>query len=682
MAARNISIDAAVGIRLVRGARRCGISMVAGAWLLAASAAGADIRLPRLIGDNMVLQRDSPLKLWGWADPGERIQIRFRDQVRRATADASGAWSVTLAAVSAGGPYQMRLIGKHTLTLRNLLVGDVWLASGQSNMEFPLRRKGGFGGVSNAEREISGAYFPRMRLLLVNKETAFSPKSDVNSQGWQTVTPATAASFSAVAYLFGRELQQRYRVPIGLIESSWGGTPAESWTSDIGLRRLPYFAASIERRSHIDARAMADYDRYLASRNDWYRLHGREDRGRVDGQDLWAAATYPAIDWPTTTEPQPWPLKATKDFDGTMWFRKTIDIPVSLAGSALRLHLTHLLQSDTSYFNGSQVGATSGEIADRDYSVPAQLVQPGSNVITVRISGEYASGDGYVGMLGEASDLYAQIGSLTVPLAGTWSYQTGPDVTALPDPPPLAEFMIRYPQAPALLYNAMIAPLTAYRIKGVIWYQGEANTNRAAQYRVLFPALIRDWRSHWGYEFPFLFVQLAGFGTQKPQPADYPWAELREAQAGALALPHTGMAVAIDIGNAADIHPKDKQDVAHRLALAAERVAYAQHVVASGPSYRSMQIEGGRIRLKFASIGSGLELKDPQDRVRGFSIAGADGRFVWARARLDGTDVLVSSDAVSAPVAVRYDWGNTPDGNLYNREGLPAAPFRTDAPRP
>ena len=679
MTARNISIDA--DARVARVARRCGIGIFASAWLLAAGAAGADIRLPRLVGDNMVLQRDAPLKLWGWADPGERIQMRFRNQLRRTTADAGGAWSVTLAAVSAGGPYQMQLIGKHAVTLHNILVGDVWLASGQSNMEFPLRRQGGFGGVNNAEHEVSGAYFPRLRLLLVNKETALKPKSDVTSQGWQAVIPATAANFSAVAYLFGRELQQRYRVPIGLIESSWGGTPAESWTSDLGLQRLPYFAASIERRSLIDARALADYDQYLASRNDWYRLHGREDRGRVDGQDLWAAAPYQAIDWPTTTEPQPWPLKTTKDFDGTMWYRKTLDIPESLAGSPLRLHLTSLLQADTTYFNGSRVGTTTGEIAERDYPVPAQLVQPGSNVITVRISGEYASGDGYVGMLGEAADLYAQIGSETLPLAGTWSYQAGPDVTALPDPPPLAEFMSRYPQAPALLYNAMIAPLTGYRIKGVIWYQGEANANRAVQYRVLFPAMIRDWRSHWGYEFPFLFVQLAGFGRQKPQPADYPWAELREAQAAALALPHTGMAVAIDIGNASDIHPKNKQDVAHRLVLAAELAAYSEHIVPSGPSYRSMQIEGNRIRLNFAGIGSGLELKDPRDGVRGFSIAGDDAHFVWARARLEGNEVLVSADAVSAPVAVRYDWGNTPDGNLYNREGLPAAPFRTDAPR-
>ena len=646
-------------------------------WL-GAGAVSADIRLPRLVGDNMVLQRGSPLKLWGWADPGERVQVRFRNQEVGTRADQSGAWSVTLAPLRAGGPDQMRLTGKHALTLNNILVGDVWLASGQSNMQFPLLAQGGFGGVANAEHEDSGANFPRMRLFLVNQETAFAPKSDVSSQGWQAVSPATVASFSAVAYLFGRELHQRYRVPIGLIESNWGGSPAECWMSAAGLRRFPEFAESIEHQSKIDAQTIDEYGTYIAARDEWYRLHGREDRGSVDGHAPWASSQFADADWPTITEPQPWPRKAIKEFDGTMWFRKSIDVPANLAGSALRLHLPHLRHADTIYFNGTEVGATAGETTERNYPVPGQLLHAGHNVITIRITGEYASGDGYVGMLGDAFDMYAQIGTLTLPLAGTWSYQPGPDLTALPDPPAIAPLMTRFPQAPTILFDAMIAPLTPYRIKGVIWYQGEANADRAAQYRTLFPALVQDWRSQWRYEFPFLFVQLAGFGPDQTEPANYPWAELREAQTAALALHRTGMAVAIDVGDAADIHPKDKQDVAHRLALAAERVAYAERVIASGPSYQSMKIEGARIRLKFANVGSGLKLQDSLGVARGFAIAGNDAHFVWANAQLDGGDVLVSSAAVAAPTAVRYDWGNTPDGNLYNREGLPAVPFRTD----
>jgi sialate O-acetylesterase len=650
------------------------------AW---ASAACADIRLPRLIGDNMILQRDAPITIWGWADPGERVAIAFRDQRRHTRADAHGNWSLRLAPLAAGGPDTLQLTGHRTLTLSNILVGDVWLASGQSNMEFPLQSQGGFGGVNDAAREVAQAQYPRMRLFLVSREIGFAPKDDLQSDGWQAVTPDTAARFSAVAYLFGRELHRQQAVPIGLIESSWGGTPAECWISAGSLRRFPEFSAPIERLSQVDEQAMAAYRNYLSVRNAWYALHGREDRGRIDGHDLWAAETYADRDWPTSPQPQPWPRKAIKEFDGTMWFRRTIQLDADAAGQLLRLHLTHLREADTTYFNGVRIGAVEGETSERDYGIPAGLAHAGRNTITVRIAGSYNSGDGYVGMLGEAADLYLQVGPQRLPLAGTWSYQPGPDLAALPEPPAMAEFMTSFPQSPATLYDGMIAPLIRYRIRGAIWYQGEANAARARQYRTLFPTLIRDWRSQWGYELPFLFVQLAGYGPDAPEPADYAWAELREAQAGALALPRTGMAVAIDVGNATDIHPRDKQTVAHRLALAAESVAYGEPLVASGPRYRWMHREGDRVRLHFDDDGSGLVLRgapESQQTARGFSIAGADGRFHWAVARIDGADVLVSSAEVPEPSAVRYDWGNTPDGNLYNRAGLPAPPFRTDAP--
>ncbi len=648
-----------------------------------ASTAHADIRLPRLVGDHMVLQRDAPITLWGWADPGERIDIVFRHQRRATRADANGEWSVTLAPLAAGGPDTMQLAGHRTITLTDILVGDVWLASGQSNMEFPLQSQGGFGGVNDAEREVAQAQYPRMRLFQVAREIGFAPKDDVSSDGWQAVTPATAARFSAVAYLFGRELQRRYAVPIGLIESSWGGTPAECWISAGGLRRFPEFGASIERLAQVDDRAMRAYREYLSVRRAWYALHGREDRGRIDGQDLWAAATYPDTGWPTSLQPQPWPRKVIKEFDGTMWFRRTIQLPAEAAAQVLRLHLMHLREADTTYFNGVRIGAVEGETRERDYAIPAGLAHAGGNTITVRIAGSYAGGDGYVGMLGDPADLYLQIGPQRLPLAGTWSYQPGPDLAALPEPPPVAEFLTPFPQAPAALYDGMIAPLVRYRIRGAIWYQGEANAARALQYRTLFPALIRDWRSQWGYELPFLFVQLAGYGADAPEPAEYAWAELREAQGGALALPRTGMAVAIDVGDATDIHPRDKQTVAHRLALAAERVAYGESLVATGPRYRSMRREGHQIRLHFEDAGAGLVFRDAHglgEPGRGFSIAGPDGRFHWAIARIDGADVVVSSTEVPAPNAVRYDWGNTPDGNLRNRAGLPAPPFRTDAP--
>ena len=454
----------------------------------------ADVRLPRLVGDHMVLQRDAKLTVWGWAAPGEKIQIRVRSQHVTTRADARGQWSVSMGPFTAGGPYDMTVSGKNTVVLHDVLVGDVWLASGQSNMEFPLEGSGGWKiSVYDAEREVSAANYPRVRLFKVHQKVAPEPANDVDADGWAAVTPETVGNFSAVGYLFGREIHQRFLVPVGMIEADWGGTAAEAWVSEAGLKAFPEFREPI------------------------------------------AAVT-----------------RASDD-----------------------------------------------------------------------------------------------------------------------------------PHRPTVLFNGMIDPLTRFRIKGVIWYQGEANAidNRSAQYRRLFPALIEDWRSHWGYEVPFLFVQLAGYGHNEVEPAEYSWADLREAQSMTLSLPATGMATAIDVGDENEIHPKDKQDVAHRLVLVAAHVVYGDNIVYSGPTYQSMRIEGNRIRITFSNIGSGVLIKDKYGYGRGFEIAAGDGKFRWAQAKTDGHDIVVFNDAVSQPVAVRYDWSNTPDGNVYNKEGLPAFPFRTDTPK-
>jgi sialate O-acetylesterase len=658
----------------IRNAVNSRIALLAASLLMAANAR-ADIKLPRLVGDDMVLQRDAPIRVWGWADPGEGVQLRFRRAKVTTRADSSGRWSATFPSQIAGGPDEMRIAGKNVLTLKNILVGDVWLASGQSNMQFPMARVGDFGGVADADREIDSAHFPQIRLFVVNRVTALRPSDDVESSGWLAATPETVRTFSAVAYLFGREIHQRYKVPIGLIESAWGGTPAETWVSAQSLKKFPEFDASLKRQSRIDAAAIAGYDVYLAARNRWYQLHGREDRGSAG--EGWSAADYEDADWPSVQEPQPWPIKPVKGFDGTVWYRKEIDALPAEAGKPLRLHLSRMLQADTTYFNGARVGETLGEVKERDYSVPPLLVNAGRNVVSVRLAGQYDSGDGYVGMLGEASEMYADFGSRKVTLAGSWRYQPGPDLSALPEPPPIAEFRDKFPASPALLFNAMIAPLAPYRIKGAIWYQGESNVGRAAQYRRLFAALINDWRTQWGYRVPFLFVQLAGFEADPPAPAECERAELREAQAAALSLGATGMASAIDLGERNDVHPRNKQDVAQRLVLAAAKVAYGESVVYSGPMYRSMQIERGRIRLKFSNTGSGLRIAGNPRVLRGFAIAAEAGPFVWARAGVEGNDVIVSSGSVPTPARVRYDWRNTPDGNLYNAQGLPALPFRT-----
>lgn len=466
------------------------------AGLVSTLGAHATVRLPALVGDHMVLQRNAPVPVWGWAAPGEQVTVLFRGQRYSATPAATGRWQVSLPAQPAGGPYTMTIQGQNTLTVQDILVGDVWLASGQSNMELPLRDKnapapGAYPLVLNAEQEVAAATFPQIRQFTVKKTVAYQPQTESEGSGWQVCSPATAGSFSAVGYFFARALYQRYQVPIGLLSSPWGGTPAEAWVSAEALGQLPDFKAKVA----------------------------------------------------NLTAPE-------KDAQNT----------------------------------------------------------------------------------------------------------------------------------PTVLYNAMIAPLLPYALAGVIWYQGESNVGRAAQYRTLFPTLIRDWRARFGQPaLPFLFVQLANFTKPLQLPAESAWAELREAQAQALALPRTGMAVAIDLGEAADIHPADKQDVGYRLALVARQVAYGdKQVVAAGPTYQSMRVEGGQVRVKFANAGAGLQLRTGTTTPTGFAVAGADHQFHWAAATLAGSEVVLTCAAVPAPVAVRYDWADNPSGNLYNRDGLPAAPFRTD----
>jgi sialate O-acetylesterase len=649
--------------------------------LLTAFQAAAKVRPAKLFSDNMVLQRDAPLKLWGWADPGERVTVRFRGQETSASAAQDGHWSLTLPPQKAGGPEDLVFRGKNTLIIRNVLVGDVWLASGQSNMAFPLKE------ADRAAREIDDAHYPDIRLFVVKRGPALKPMHDVpTDEAWTAATPASAANFSAVAYLFGRELHERYKVPIGIIESDYGGTPAEVWASAQALQPFAEFHPALEAISRADDPERAEYERYLQQQAAWMTEHQTEDRGRVGDRYPWAAPNLAVSGWPTITIPRPWFLMGEdfKGFGGTVWFRKELPLSTEQANHGLYLHLGKMIKTDVSFFNGEQIGSTSESDKARVYFVPARLVLPGKNVIAVRLTGNDPSfGAAVVGMFGHLSSapakMYADTGKETIPLAGSWSCQPGPDLSSLPDPPPYAALTRPLSHAPTVLYNAMIAPLIPFRIKGVIWYQGESNETNPVLYRKLFPALIADWRGQWDYDFPFLFVQLAGFNHNEPALGNFPWGELRDAQAAALSSPGTGMATAIDLGDEEDIHPKDKQDVAHRLVLTAAKVAYGENVIASGPTYQSMQVEGNRIRVKFSDLGSGLLIKDQYGYIHGFEVAAADGKFAPAQAEQEGSDIIVFNRAVSRPVAVRYDWSNTPDGDVYNREGLPALPFRAGA---
>lgn len=642
----------------------------------------AEVRLPGVIGDGMVLQRDSKIHVWGWSDPVESVEISFKGASVKTKADRAGRWSVSLGPYSAGGPYDMSIEGKNSLKVRDILIGDVWLASGQSNMELAL---GEFFGlhVDNADRELAAASFPQIRLLRIQQKTAPRPDSDTSSEGWRAVTPESVARFSAVAYFFGRELYQRYHVPIGLIQAAWGGTVAEAWMSDAAVRKFPELAESTKKLAGISEEARADYRDYAQRRSAWYLAHAQDDRGRVDGGNTWADPKFDSSAWPTISLPQDF-AACGKNFDGfagTIWYRRTLSVPPEQAGKPMSLGLGLMAFADVTYFNGQQVGATRGFLTSREYVVPAKYVRAGENTVVVRLTGINEPTFACTGLFDPNDSMTATVGTTKLALNGVWSYSPAPDLRDFPRADAVTRAANPSPNAPTTLFNGMINPLARMRVKGVIWYQGEANVDRPAQYRTLFPALIMDWRQQWGYELPFLFVQLAGFGANEPQPAEYPLAELREAQTMTLSVPATGMASAMDIGNEHDIHPSNKQDVGHRLAQVAAKVAYGENVVDSGPTFESMKTDNQQIRIRFANVGSGLLIRDKYGYGRGFEIAGADGKFQWAQARLDGEDIIVSSPLIQQPAAVRYAWSNTPDGNVYNREALPAVSFRTDSAR-
>lgn len=623
-----------------------------------------DIRLPKLVGDNMVLQRDTKLTIWGWGDKGEKITVNFNGQKVNTKTGKDGKWTAVLNPLKAGGPFEMSLKGKNEIVLKNILVGDVWLASGQSNMEWPLSAT-----VNNYQQEIAEANYPRIRLFTVDKVVANRPLDDLTGSGWEVCSPETVGDFSAVAYFFGRDLVQEFDIPIGLINSSWGGTPAESWTDINSLKSFSNYyteANKLQNESEDLHKLLQDYNERKAA---WIKENEKNETSRAGKS--WADPEVDIKSWTTMMLPGLWEQPdVLPEYDGVAWFRKSLEVTEAGKDKTLIINLAMIDDEDITYFNGVEIGKTVGYNKPRSYTVPANLVKAGTNVIAIRVNDTGGGG----GLHGSADDLYAMIGSKKVSLAGEWNYKSVYDISTMPKAP----LTTQAHYIPTGLYNAMIAPLTSFAIKGVIWYQGESNAGKAYEYRSLFTSMIEGWREQWGYEFPFLFVQLANYMYDKEEPADYAWAELREAQTMALSLPKTGMAIAIDIGNPDDIHPRNKQDVGKRLALAAKKVAYNQDIVHSGPVYNNMTIEDGKVRISFTNTGSGLQVKDKYGYVRGFAIAGADKKFVWAKGYRDGNDLIIYHDDIEHPVAVRYNWSNNPDGNVYNEEGLPAVPFRTD----
>lgn len=656
-------------------------------------ALAAGLKVPELFGEHMVLQRQRPVPVWGWGDAGQSVTVTLAGQSHQTTVRADGTWRVDLDAMDAGGPYEMVITATEPdgeICLGDVLVGEVWLCSGQSNMAWIVKN------VNNADEEIAGAVYPRLRHFKVELTTASEPKA--NCQGsWAVCSPQTVEWFTAVGYFFGRYLHQELDVPIGLINSSWGGTLAEAWTSGPGLMRyedalrpiLDRFEAAMRaypERLKLYEQQKAEHDQRVKEGKTLPQVHA--DPGNKGQQLGWHQADFDDSAWPQTQLPATLETFLGTDFDGAAWFRKRVTLPESWVGKELIVSLGGIDDFDVTYFNGRPIGSTGIDVpsfwtARRVYTVPAALVQGPEALLAVRVFDHYGESMFHGPAKLMQLSLAENEADTPVSAAGPWRYAVevklspaaicGPGNSG-PTPPMGADS----PNAPSRLYNAMIHPLIPYALRGAIWYQGESNASRAHQYRTLMPALIEDWRRAWGQgAFPFYMVQLANFMAVKPEPSQSAWAELREAQTMTLSLENTGMACIIDIGEAGDIHPRNKQDVGKRLALWALAKDYGMAVVYSGPLYRAMDRRGDAICVSFDHVGGGLTVHG--DTLSGFAIAGADKQFVWAQATLEGDTVLVRSGAVAEPVAVRYGWADNPECNLYNKEGLPAVPFRTDA---
>lgn len=617
----------------------------------------AELRLPAIFGDNMILQRDSPIKLWGWAEKNETIHVRFMQQKLKAQADKNGQWSVTLAPTPYGGPYNMEIKGhSEQVSLKNILVGEVWLASGQSNMEWTVKNS------NNAANEISIADYPNIRAFNVEKSISDVPKRELKGK-WAVCSPATVGDFSAVGYFFSLKLYQELGIPVGIINASWGGTGAETWTSESGFNKLPaHFKAPYQQ--HFDG----SLQRFLKE-NELKKQNYLQALTNDPGiAAKWYENDTDISAWGKMNIPQLWESKLG-DMDGIVWFKRRIYLPKGSAQKTGSVLLGTIDDDDVCWINGVKIGETTGYTSVRNYTIPKAVLKDGENIITLKIMDTGGGG----GFYGNPTQLYLDVEGEKFPLDGDWNYKEAV-TTQQHGYKEVSPNML-----PSLLFNAMINPLVPYTIRGVIWYQGENNAGRAYDYRTLFPNLIADWRSQWKTDLPFYWVQLANYMAKEKSPEDSDWAKLRDAQTRTLRLAHTGQAVITDIGEADDIHPRNKQEVGRRLALIALAKNYGRkNLVYSGPTFKSMVKEGNKLIISFDAIGGGLVVNNKYGYVEGFALAGADKKFVWAQAHIDGNRIVVQADQLSSPVFVRYAWSNNPDVNLFNKEGLPALPFSNE----
>lgn len=642
---------------------------------LLVQAASAEVQLASIFSDDMVLQRAVSCPIWGTATPGSEVEVLVNGKpVVSGRAGDDGAFQLRLPVLREPGPYEIEVrSGSETQTLSNVLVGEVWICSGQSNMEWPVHQ------ASNPEQEIAQADHPNIRLYHVPHAASDQPATSIDAR-WVICSPETIPQFSAVAYYFGRHLNGALDVPVGLIASAWGGTPAESWTPLRTLKELSDLPLVSKSAANVDMSRQPDAtEQFEAAMLQWMTEANRLDAGVSDEAKDWAALDLETADW----RPMKMPTDVTKHGvpgGSVTWYRRAIDVPAERAGQELILTLGIIDDFDTTYFNGERIGVTDHRSpswwnAHRRYVVPGELVTPGRNVIAVR----NVDLDGAAGLTGPAGAMRATIGSHVIPLTGEWWHRVERESQASEGPQPtrpLPPYKLDSAWTPGTLYNGMIHPLGPFAIRGAIWYQGESNAARHQEYAPLLTAMIDSWRKQFGVgDFPFYIVGLANFRalTDDPNQISH-WASLREAQRQvAHNLDNSAVTVTLDIGEEKDIHPRNKQEVGRRLALVALEETYGRHLVSRGPTLKSASFEDGEVVLTFDHIGSGLVAQG--NKLTSFTVAGEDGQFVWADARIEGDTVVVSSPEVPTPKQVRYAWADNPKASLFNEEGLPAEPF-------
>lgn len=632
--------------------------MISLGMLMAFYVAEAKVTLPALFTDNMILQQKSEITFRGHSSTKKEVVITtgWSKHTYTASSDKEGNWKVEIPTPSAGGPYKISISDGEEQIIQNIMVGEIWLYTGESDAGVP----------------VDIAPQPSIRLFQVKKEISLVPKKDLHAAqgGWKECTPETIAGFPAAGYFFASQLQKALKVPVGVIDCTWKDTPAEAWASYDALENLPGYNKETEMLESLGFDPEKIEEEYAHKKKEWYQALYEHDMGWCDDHQVWAEPDYSDENWKTMELPGYWEDKGMKDFDGVVWFRKTIDIPRTWARKTITIDLGTIADEDIVYYNGTEIGRSNGPGVSRRYTVPYKLVKRGKAILTARVTNYENKG----GIYGNPENMRMSIkGKDPLSLAGEWKYLSGLSLSGIPPVPTSPGTNPGYPTG---LFNAMIYPLTLFPLQGILWHQGKSNLESTDEYTDLFMSLITDWRDKWQKpDMPFYFVQLANHGKQEEAQTDSDWAAMREAQAQALYLNNTGMVVTTDIGKEEVTDPKSKLEIGLRLSQLALKQTYGKRKMPQYPVYKSHCVEGNTLRISFDNPGKGFLHPDP---IRGFMIAGTDHIFYPATVTVKKKEVIVQSPDVPHPVAARYNWADHTDGTLFGASGLPVVPFRTD----